>query len=189
MLGENLPYQLNSAYLNGKLTCLQMETAICDKDNIGFSQKMTEWEEIFLQHLFGLFGLILSNYSLLSLQGGWMGGKVCSRIKVMDLMQAAVWKVSSVKGKLVRIWLTELDFVCTNCGGKTTCKVLHLPLTIVGDKVTVGDKVRKYSIFSSFHMSPAQLPWMGNGATKQISQVLAAHLFWIGDFLYIHILS
>lgn len=67
-----------------------METAICDKDNIGFSQKMTEWEEIFLQHLFGLFGLIVSNYSLLSLQGGWMGGKVCSRIKVMDLMQAAV---------------------------------------------------------------------------------------------------
>lgn len=51
---------------------------------------MTEWEEIFLQHLLGLFGLILSNYSVLSLQGGWMGGEVCSKIEVIDLMDAGV---------------------------------------------------------------------------------------------------
>lgn len=67
-----------------------MERAICDKDKISFSQKMTEWEEIFLQHLFGLFGLILSNYSVLSLQGGWMGGEACSKIKVIDLVHAGV---------------------------------------------------------------------------------------------------
>jgi len=67
-----------------------MERAICDKDKISFSQKMTEREEIFLQHLFGLFGLILSNYSALSLQGGWMGGEVCSKIRVIDLVHAGV---------------------------------------------------------------------------------------------------
>lgn len=33
-----------------------MERDIYDKYKISFRQKMTEWEEIFPQHLFGLFG-------------------------------------------------------------------------------------------------------------------------------------
>lgn len=58
--------------------------------------------------------------------------------------------------------MTEMDFCVywRKCGGKNTCWVLHLSLETVGDTVTVGDKVREYSLpCSPLYLQGSCLEW------------------------------